>query len=42
MCDPAELDAAWDDFTEEIAYSAGVYTDYMQQEILKLVEKAAE
>ena len=42
MCDPADLDAEWDDFVEEIGHSAGVYTDYMQQEILKLVEKAAE
>ncbi len=40
MCDPAELDAQWDDFVEEISHSASVYTEFMQEEILKLVEKA--
>ena len=42
MCDPAELDALWDDFTDEISHSAAVYSEFMQEEILKLVEKAAK
>ena len=42
MCDPAELDSLWDDFTDEISHSASVYSEFMQEEILKLVEKAAE
>ena len=40
MCDPAELDAQWDDFVEEISHSASVYTEFMQEELLKLVKKA--
>ena len=40
MCGPDELDAAWNDFVEEISHSAGVYTEFMQQEILKLVKRA--
>ena len=42
MCDPAELDVLWDDFTDEISHSAAVYSEFMQEEILKLVEKAAK
>ena len=42
MCDPAELDTLWDEFVEEISHSASVYTEFMQKEILKLVEKAAQ
>ena len=42
MCDPAELDALWDAFVEEIGHSASVYSEFMQQEILKLVEKAGK
>ena len=39
-CDPAELDANWDAFVAEITPSAQVYTDFMQAEVLKLVEAA--
>ena len=42
MCDPAELDVLWDDFVDEISHSAAVYSEFMQEEILKLVEKAAK
>lgn len=38
--DQAELDANWDAFIKEITPSAQVYTDFMQAEILKLVEQA--
>ena len=40
MCDPSELDERWDGFVEEIGYSCQVYTEFMQREVLKLVEKA--
>ena len=39
-CDPAELDANWDAFVAEITPSAKIYTDFMQEEVLKLVEQA--
>ncbi len=39
-CDPAELDANWDAFVAEITPSATVYTNFMQEEVLKLVEAA--
>ncbi|MBQ9263628.1 MAG: hypothetical protein IJ189_05390, partial [Clostridia bacterium] len=39
-CDPAEIDASWDAFVAEITPSAQVYTDFMQAEVLKLVEQA--
>jgi len=39
-CDPAEIDANWDAFVAEITPSAQVYTDFMQAEVLKLVEQA--
>ena len=39
-CDPAELDANWDAFVAEITPSATVYTNFMQEEVLKLVEQA--
>ena len=42
MCNPDELDAEWDAFIGEIEHSAAVYTEYMQQEILKLVAKTIE
>ena len=41
MCDPSELDEKWDRFIEEIDYSCQVYSEFMQKEILKLVEKSA-
>ena len=40
MCDPSELDAKWDAFVEEINPSCEVYTNFMQEEILKLVAQA--
>ena len=40
MCDPSEVNDRWDAFVQEIDYSCGVYTDFMQKEILKLVERA--
>ncbi|MBR2824070.1 MAG: extracellular solute-binding protein [Clostridia bacterium] len=39
-CDPAELDANWDAFVAEITPSATVYSEFMQAEVLKLVEAA--
>ena len=39
-CDPAELDANWDAFVAEITPSATVYTNFMQEQVLKLVEQA--
>lgn len=38
--DQAELDANWAAFVEEITPSAKIYTDFMQEEVLKLVEQA--
>ena len=40
MCDPSELDDRWDAFVDEISYSCQVYSEYMQKEVLKLVEQA--
>ena len=40
MCDPSEVDDRWDAFVQEIDYSCGVYTEFMQKEIMKLVERA--
>ena len=37
-CDPAEIDANWDAFVAEITPYAQIYTDFMQAEVLKLVE----
>ncbi len=34
MCDPAEFDAKWDAFVEEITPSAKVFQDYMQEHVL--------
>jgi len=42
MCAPEDLDTKWDAFAEEISYSAGVYSRFMQKEIRKLVKKAGE
>ena len=42
MSDPDEFDALWDAFTEEISYSAEIYTRFMQKEILKLVKQATD
>ena len=39
-CDPSEIDANWDAFVAEITPSAKIYTDFMQEEVLKLVEQA--
>ena len=39
-CDPAEIDANWDAFVAEITPSAQIYTEFMQAEVLKLVEQA--
>ena len=41
-CDPAEIDANWDAFVAEITPSAQIYTDFMQAEVLKLVEQATK
>ena len=40
MADPAEFDAMWDAFVEEINPSCEVYSNFMQEEVLKLVEQA--
>ena len=34
MCDPAEFDAKWDAFVEEIKPSAKVFEDYMQEHVV--------
>ncbi len=41
-CDPAEFDANWDAFVAEITPSATVYSEFMQAEVLKLVEQATK
>lgn len=38
----AELDSNWDAFVKEITPSAKVYTEFMQAEVLKLVEQATK
>ncbi len=40
--DDAELDANWDAFVAEITPSAQIYTEFMQAEVLKLVEQATK
>ena len=40
MADPADLDDMWDAFVEEINPSCEVYTNFMQEEVLKLVAQA--
>jgi len=40
MCDESEFDAKWDAFVTEITPSATVYSEFMQEEVLKLVEQA--
>ena len=40
MMRQAELDANWAAFVEEITPSAEIYTEFMQAEVLKLVEQA--
>ena len=40
MCAPDELDARWDAFIEEINPCCEVYSEFMQKEVLKLVEQA--
>ena len=39
MCDPAEFDAKWDAFVEEITPSATAFGDYMQEAVLAEVAK---
>ena len=39
MCDPAEFDAKWDAFVEEITPSATAFGDFMQQAVLAEVAK---
>ena len=39
-CDEGEIDANWDAFVAEITPSAEIYTKFMQEEVLKLVEQA--
>jgi len=39
MCDPAEFDAKWDAFVEEITPSATAFGNYMQEAILKEAQK---
>ena len=41
MCDPSEFDGRWDAFVEEIGPCCRVYSEFMQKEVLKLVEQAA-
>ena len=40
--DQAELDANWDAFVAEITPYADIYTEFMQAEVLKLVEQATK
>ena len=40
MADPDKLDETWDEFIEVINPTSKIYTDFMQVEVLKLVEKA--
>ena len=39
MADASGFDRMWDSFTEVIGISAGAFADYMQKEVLRLVEK---
>ena len=42
MCDPAEFDAKWDEFVKAVeAVPVSDFVDFMQAQILKLVEKNA-
>ena len=40
MAEPEKVDELWDAFVAEITPSATVYTEFMQNEVLKLVEQA--
>ena len=40
MADPDKLDETWDQFIEAITPTSEVYTNFMQEQILKLVDKA--
>ena len=42
QCDPSEFDARWDAFVKEITPSARVYSEFVETEIRKLAEKAAD
>ena len=39
MCDPADFDALWDKFIEDITPSAKVFEDYMQEHVLIEAQK---
>ena len=40
MADPDKLDETWDEFIKVITPTSEIYTNFMQVEVLKLVEKA--
>ena len=41
MCDPAEIDGKWDEFVQAVEdIPISTFIDYMQEQILKLVDKA--
>ncbi len=41
MCDPAEIDGKWDEFVQAVEdIPISTFIDYMQEQVLKLVEKA--
>ena len=42
MCDPAEFDAKWDSFVEEIEPSATVFTEFMQEAVLTEAHKVLD
>ena len=42
LCDPSELDDNWNAFTERIRSCCTAYSEYMQEEVLKLVKEATE
>ena len=42
MCDPAEFDAKWDAFVEEITPSATAFGEYMQEAVLAEVAKVLD
>jgi len=41
-CDEAEFDAKWDEFVTEIKPYCDIYSAFMQEEVLKLVEQATK
>ena len=41
MCDPAEIDGKWDEFVQAVEdIPISTFIDYMQEQVLKLVDKA--